>query len=335
MHCRSGWFSEPRTSRATTSISPPGRPDQPFTARLWMDRFAIRSRSGAVSGSRGRLGLPAGRSGRVPAHFGYGPGCGPKEDRDETDNEGGAHARDHGEYGGDVGGGGRQPGISEDLPAAEHSPAVYGSGQRRHAGRQHVRAAPRSHHRAQQLLRDYRGEQGRRRGRHRHLRADRGQPPARPDHARPVVRVRRRHHREPHQGRNVQLHRQGDRRGPDRHDGLPDHRHRARPARPVALQRRQRQLPDQRGLRAAGCRLRPSPTKGTCPPATTPAARSASSLAPCPRGYPCPPPSGPPATSSAAPPPPLAPTTSPCKAPATRASPCIRPTRSRWIRTRH
>ena len=37
-----------------------------------MDRFAIRSRSGAVSGTRGRLGLPAGRSGRMPRRPG---GC--------------------------------------------------------------------------------------------------------------------------------------------------------------------------------------------------------------------------------------------------------------------
>ena len=70
---------------------------------------------------------------------------------------------------------GRGPGVGEALPAAEHSLAVHGSGQRRHAARQGVRAAPRSHHRAQQLLRDHRGEQGWRRWRHGHLRADRGQ----------------------------------------------------------------------------------------------------------------------------------------------------------------
>ena len=38
---------------------------------------------------------------------------------------------------------------------------------------------------------------------------------------------------------------------PDLHDGLPDHRHGARPAGPVAVQRRHWQLPHQRDLRAA------------------------------------------------------------------------------------
>jgi hypothetical protein len=42
-----------------------------------------------------------------------------------------------------------------------------------------MRAALRGHHRAERLIRDYRGEQGGQRGPHRHLRADRGQPPGR------------------------------------------------------------------------------------------------------------------------------------------------------------
>ena len=155
----------------------------------------------------------------------------------ETDDQSGVHARGHGDNGGGAGGGGRGPGVGEALPAAEHSPAVLGRAHQRHAGRHGLRAALRSHHRAGRLLRDHRGEQGRRRWRHGHLRGDRGQPPARPDHARPV-RVRHRHHRKPHQGRNVQLHRQGDRREPDLHAGLPDHRHGARPPGPAAVQRR-------------------------------------------------------------------------------------------------
>ena len=50
-----------------------------------------------------------------------------------------------------------------------------------------MRAAPRRHHRTEQLLRGHHGDQGgrpRRRRTHRHLRADRWQPPARPDHGR-------------------------------------------------------------------------------------------------------------------------------------------------------
>ena len=236
--------------------------------------------------------------------------------------------------GGGVGGGGRWPGVGE-LPAAEHSPAVHGSGQRRHAGRQRVRAALRADHRAEQLLRDHRGQQDRRRWPHSHLRADRGQPPARPDHAR-LVRVQHRHHRKPHQGRDVQLHHQGDRRGPDRHAGLPDHRHRARPARPAGVH------PAANGgfLENGVCVLPDAVTRPALPgapghqppgrrhaqrrlrrPARRPVpARHLRRLRRRRRRYP--------RRSRREPN-----YTSPCRAPATRASPCTRPTRSAWTRT--
>ena len=63
----------------------------------------------------------------------------------------------------------------------------------------------------------------------------------------------------PTQGRDVQLHHQGDRRGPDLHAGLPDHRHRAGAAGPAGVRPRgQRRLPGKRGLRAARRRRRPA-----------------------------------------------------------------------------
>ena len=58
------------------------------------------------------------------------------------------------------GGRGRGPGVGEALPAAEHSPAVHGTAHQRRAARQRMRAALRADHRAEQLLRDHRGEQG-------------------------------------------------------------------------------------------------------------------------------------------------------------------------------
>ena len=67
------------------------------------------------------------------------------------------------------------------LSPAEHSPAVHGSG---HGGTLEgsVCALPfGSHDRAEQLHRDGRGQQGGRRRPHRHFRGDRGQPAARPE----------------------------------------------------------------------------------------------------------------------------------------------------------
>ena len=198
--------------------------------------------------------------------------------------------------GGD-GGGGRRPRVGEALPAAEHSPAVLGSGQRRHAGGRRLRAALRADHRAEQLLRDHRGEQGWRRWPHSHLRADRGQPAARPDHARPV-RVWHRHHRKPDPDRNLQLHRQGDRREPDLHAGLPDHHHRAGPAGPAAVQFR-RGLPGERSLRAARRHHRAALRRAAGHQPQRRRDAQHRSPGPCPRACPCPPPSPDPARRSA------------------------------------
>ena len=131
----------------------------------------------------------------------------------ETDNESDYHAGVHDDNGGGVSAV-AGPGVGEALPPRPSIGTSWlGSAHQRRATRQRIRAAPAVHHGAERLLRDHRGEQGWRRWSHSHLRADRGQPPARPEHV-PPVRVWRRHHRKPHQGRDVHLHYQGDRRGP-------------------------------------------------------------------------------------------------------------------------
>ena len=196
-----------------------------------------------------------------------------------------------------------------------------------------MRAAARSHHGAEQLLRDHRGEQGWRRGRHRHLRADRGQPPARPDHARPAS------------GSGTVI------TGNPTKAGTFNFTVKATDGGLTATMAYQITVtvqgpPDQLLCNAAngsflisGVCVLPDAVVGQPYQGHLPTSHNAGGTLSIVAGA-LPPGLALPATfgtsgdvvggtPTTAP----APTASPCKAPATRASPCIRPTRSRWTRT--
>ncbi len=80
---------------------------------------------------------------------GYGR-AGPIGGTRETNKQSGTDAGGHGEHDG-RGVGGGEPGVGDVSPAAEHSPGMHRSAHQRQAGGQRMRAAFRSHRRAQQL----------------------------------------------------------------------------------------------------------------------------------------------------------------------------------------